>query len=631
MYYVGVEDRLITTQVIHGKTLLLESACVRTCLRNMIYPSYLMKQTEDTYIQILFSLTCIIRYRRLVRSNRALYRSCPKHSKMLVAKAIVQAIQQQEPPGRFIKLTKGDGNTSEHIWKPITYSQAVNKTSQALREKETASFKRSTNKNSALDIAKETTEIMNYGDEKQRDEGFTNLTDVAIGLATEAQIPSSTLSSSLGRTKTSHGGEQKKRKAQLIVRQSPWGNMGSPPTDNSTSTASAAATSLGSFDNNYFDKKAIVTPSITPYSQRGHINDSNKRVRLASIDPLPLPTQPLEARQSTLDRFLNSTGLFGRENPNFADSNVHANVIDNNSTSSEAAFPPNYQRGSSGLFSFSRSVPQQQQQQQQSSIFPPRGIMGRMTIEQLQTKQYCDPSRGITAASAVALNRSHEKEEMQEIPTANLLDDDSIAVPPPMKGLTSQVSEWLTSFFPTDSSPTADGSPRKKSPPIFNNNVDAAIPSPPGRIPTSMKGEPSLMRNISSTIIGLTESPSMFLTSLKSGMSSMFLPQFQNTQPSALSSSQQQEVYHRDHFGGNMWNSDSGQASKKRASLLDDIEDTPMEKQLRNAQLHGVEKRTSLLDDIEDTPMEKQLRNARLDGTPRHGSLLDNNTLSFTK
>lgn len=186
MYYVGVEDRLITTQVIH-----------------------------DTYIQILFSLTCIIRYRRLVRSNRALYRSCPKHSKMLVAKAIVQAIQQQEPPGRFIKLTKGDGNTSEHIWKPITYSQAVNKTSQALREKETASFKRSTNKNSALDIAKETTEIMNYGDEKQRDEGFTNLTDVAIGLATEAQIPSSTLSSSLGRTKTSHGGEQKKTKSAI--------------------------------------------------------------------------------------------------------------------------------------------------------------------------------------------------------------------------------------------------------------------------------------------------------------------------------------------------------------------------------------------------------------------------------
>lgn len=154
-------------------------------------------------------------YRRLVRSNRALYRSCPKHSKMLVAKAIVQAIQQQEPPGRFIKLTKGDGNTSEHIWKPITYSQAVNKTSQALREKETASFKRSTNKNSALDIAKETTEIMNYGDEKQRDEGFTNLTDVAIGLATEAQIPSSTLSSSLGRTKTSHGGEQKKTKSAI--------------------------------------------------------------------------------------------------------------------------------------------------------------------------------------------------------------------------------------------------------------------------------------------------------------------------------------------------------------------------------------------------------------------------------
>ena len=68
-------------------------------------------------------------YRRLIRSNRPLYRACPKHTKLLVAKAIVQAVEQQN--GRFLEKQRKDGR-----WYTIPYKRAVDKTSQGLREKD---------------------------------------------------------------------------------------------------------------------------------------------------------------------------------------------------------------------------------------------------------------------------------------------------------------------------------------------------------------------------------------------------------------------------------------------------------------------------------------------------------------
>jgi hypothetical protein len=68
-------------------------------------------------------------YRRLVRSNRPLYRACPKHTKLLVSKAIVQAVEQQK--GRFLERNRKTG-----FWYPVSYKKAVDKTSQGLREKD---------------------------------------------------------------------------------------------------------------------------------------------------------------------------------------------------------------------------------------------------------------------------------------------------------------------------------------------------------------------------------------------------------------------------------------------------------------------------------------------------------------
>ena len=68
-------------------------------------------------------------YRRLIRSNRKLYHACPKHTKLLVAKAIVEAVQEQK--GRFLERNLQTGH-----WYMIPDKRAVDKTSQGLREKD---------------------------------------------------------------------------------------------------------------------------------------------------------------------------------------------------------------------------------------------------------------------------------------------------------------------------------------------------------------------------------------------------------------------------------------------------------------------------------------------------------------
>ena len=79
-----------------------------------------------------------IRYRQLVRKNYVRYLSYPKRSldRVRVATSIVDAIQtQQEPPGRFLTTT-ATRSAPETIWQPLTYTQAVTKTAEALREKD---------------------------------------------------------------------------------------------------------------------------------------------------------------------------------------------------------------------------------------------------------------------------------------------------------------------------------------------------------------------------------------------------------------------------------------------------------------------------------------------------------------
>jgi hypothetical protein len=261
----------------------------------------------------------------------------------------------------------------------------------------------------------------------------------------------------------------------------------------------------------------------------------------------------------------------------------------------------------------------QQQEQQRSSMqsLSSDHRMGRMSVQQLRFQRIEEHERS-RATSAFENNKlaprapESEEESLADMPTLGLLTRDStdggydVAPPPPAKGLRTQMSDWLTSVFP---SPTkqengslddGDNYNTKK-----NNNIDprslnnmdnggSAIPPPPG-------GGAGLGRGVSSTIFGLVESPSLFLTTLKSGVSSIFGDSMFSSQAPQDSSpirrfpssfrqqqQQQQQIALRQPFGGKGGAMTGhqpvlGERAQKRASLLDDFDETPMEKALRNA------------------------------------------------
>jgi hypothetical protein len=69
-------------------------------------------------------------YRRVVEYNKSMYRHVPKRHRMLVSQSIVQTILNEG--GRFLQA---DGSSSSSRWKEIPFRRAVQKTSQALRER----------------------------------------------------------------------------------------------------------------------------------------------------------------------------------------------------------------------------------------------------------------------------------------------------------------------------------------------------------------------------------------------------------------------------------------------------------------------------------------------------------------
>ena len=68
-------------------------------------------------------------WRRLVQANKDLYAALPKFQKQLLSQSIVNAVQAQSPPGRFLYK-----DLRCNLWFPVEEAKAVDKTSQALRE-----------------------------------------------------------------------------------------------------------------------------------------------------------------------------------------------------------------------------------------------------------------------------------------------------------------------------------------------------------------------------------------------------------------------------------------------------------------------------------------------------------------
>ena len=678
----------------------------------------------------------LYRFLRLIRSNRSLYKSCPKHTKLLVAKAIVQAIKQQDPPGDFIKLC----DAGDNLWTPITYSQAVNKTSQALREKgpnsSTADSKNTNNKNTnnnkkkntnqkkILEIAKEATQRTEV-EGAQISESILNLTNATIqsarpsknkgkrqqslptqnrkmGNSRDQVLQQQTVATSMtsGRDQQQQEQQQQystatatnprhvgqKRKMMDFVKPSWWGmefttngmntisNSTSNVSNGLTSTAVASGTVVtpgmdtnfnNEDDNNKRLKVRNGVAGNTDTKRRGGGHEIKKNMRKgavnrvnqpasstmqATIDETPFPMETtLGARQSTLFRFLDNTTLFGRgasvapapaigiSNPSSATAagsfdgvgvKAHpAQLQNDNATQNPASWP---QQTASDRINSSLQY-QQQEQRTSMTSFSSDIQMGRTSVQKLQSQQLQEQESLLASGfdnenNKVTTDMIGFEEKLEEISTSELRNgqhssdggEDGVLSPP--KASKTQISDWLNSVFPSPikrggSSHTYNHTTKDGFDSSSNNNdtVDnwrATIPPPPG-------GGSGLGRSASSAIFGLVESPSLLLTSLKSGVSSLFgdsiFPQspvdamltpirrfpstFQQQQQQKMRQEQQhmqqqqQMRLQPQQVGGNVAARGAiignhqilGEPTKRRSSLLEDFEETPMEMELRNA------------------------------------------------
>ena len=198
-------------------------------------------------------------YRRLVRSNRALYKKSPKHTKLLVSKAIVHHVQNQNPSGRFLECHKTTGR-----WSNVPYKRAVDKTSQALRERE-----------------REGEDIDDDDDED--DEPLTSsngmpssLSDLAQAAVTQANILHPKIALPPPPTIKSNAVAQPVRSSLAVEVPPPPGEVNKRPLERGSSWFGFAA----------------------------------KRLKVED-DPIPLPTVPLQQRSSSVFRFFQTSSLFG--------------------------------------------------------------------------------------------------------------------------------------------------------------------------------------------------------------------------------------------------------------------------------------------------------------------------------
>ena len=82
-------------------------------------------------------------YRRVVEYNKPIYRFLPKRHRLMVSQSIVQAVlneggrflQQQEDGTTISSSSKTQQQDKQLVWKEISFQKAVQKTSQALRER----------------------------------------------------------------------------------------------------------------------------------------------------------------------------------------------------------------------------------------------------------------------------------------------------------------------------------------------------------------------------------------------------------------------------------------------------------------------------------------------------------------
>ena len=533
-----------------------------------------------------------------MRSNRSLYRSCPKHTKLLVAKAIVQAIQQQDPPGRFIKLREyDDGKRDSKEWVSITYAQAVNKTSQALREKETREsnkYHKGKRKQKELKQEASTTERKpspsvdadsGIGEETIKSEGMQNPRDQQNSSTKQApqrvgqkrkMIDSFVkpdwwrASSKMNQSENDTGDASARVSNDSSSSAAPEtiAKLASDKTRSKRTNSSSESGKIGIIDNAENNVSNMGRGIVKQVMQPSQLTQTN-------IEATPLPVETtLGSRQSSMFRFFNNSGIFGWGAP----------------------VAPAFNRGTTAPYNVRSNEGMINQQGINTSKIPLESTPWAQQVRAGSNGSSAIRSDRRTGQDSLAYSRVNGNKssssavglgsDMQEISTMGLMDNcDDTAHPPPPKRLKAQMSDWLNSFM--SSPPTKVTRPQGsvnnfKSSQTDVDNDGAAIPPPPG-------GGGGLGRSVSSAIFDLVESPSLLLTSLKAGVSSMFggstIPQssFQQQMQRMQTQKQQQQqniMQQQRNFGNQPV---LGERAKQRSSLLEDFEETPMEMELRNA------------------------------------------------
>lgn len=493
---------------------------------------------------------------------------------------------------------------------------------------------------SPLQIAKETTELLQSESRfDQAGKKFSTLTDVAIKSATSKTplTPSPFM-------KNSPNGMVPSR---INERQS----TAFPPMPSTTSSRIATSwwSNIGSEP-----KENIVTPGLASYVNQQRSNKRSKvqyreDTKAGTPSQHPPPPSTGEHRTSFFG-ILNCSGVFGTANKGCT---KPSNTASGTTTTSEVAHLPTFQRGLSrglsSMFGLSVEKTQNDRFQDDGEPAPPpsfqrrlsRGIssMFGLSLDKAQTDRFQDTtplpnfqrgisrglSRGISGMfgfSRQPIANSQAQDNGQTSHRTNDSSNDNFALPPPpTRQLTTQVSAWLTSFHPTEtteletmSSSKAENAKRyNNNDPVLSRGISSSIygeplPPPVGSSETGVSDNPSLARSISSAVYGLRDSPSLLLTSLKSGVSSMFW----NLDDTTLKKAVNQPSSEKDGVNGN---ATLGKGIESRGCLLDDTEDTPMEMQLRDGgnsrtldKKLANEKRGCLLDDLDDNELQQQLR-----------------------
>jgi len=541
-------------------------------------------------------------YRRLIRSNRPLYRACPKHTKLLVSKAIVQAVQQQG--GRFLERSRRDG-----FWYAVPYKRAVDKTSQGLRERE-----RDEDDDAAPSIA------VPHQFSGQQMQKLSDLADVAIARATSMDGLPRSASGLVGNSSAAAvatGGNNNISHRQPAQQQQPTAPM---------MARAAPPVSVARID--------MVRPPVQQQQQQ--------QQRMGTKDALqPLPPS-LEPRQSSMFRLLRDTKLLPMES---AYSTMMTSPTNNNNSPAT-----------------NLAQQQQQQQQIQQNGRMSAGILGATNSASVYANGFDNRGGDGTnhAARAAALYglangmgasplggapyAAAVQQQQQQQQQARAPSDKN---PPALTRLTTQVSDWLNSFWPVPATATGPPAapeqvPAGATPPIVmisppepqgpiqihtippmtnsslkkedaepnpvasrdNNRADTSPPPLGDAKPTltfqdssSLRAPPTeLEHSVSATLLKLASTPSKFF----SGISMLFGEDNEDTANKAT--------------GPQPAAADDGPilagTKRSKASLLDDDSDDDDKNNNKLSAMAPAAKkhRSSLLDDHEDSLTEAQFR-----------------------